>query len=71
MGDGLKAWAAQVRQQAAGRHASSQAGRPSLRHVRQGADWVLWLGAAELWLRQGGPTTAYGQVSPGKVILVF
>ena len=52
LGDGLKAWAAQVRQQATGRHASRQAG--SVRAGRLcavGADWAMWLGAAELGLR--------------------
>ena len=52
MGDGLKTWAAQVRQQATGRHASRQAG--SVRTGRlcaTGADWAMWLGAAELGLR--------------------
>ena len=52
MGDGLKTWAAQVRQQATGRHASRQAG--SVRAGRlcaAGADWAMWLGAAELGLR--------------------
>ena len=55
MGDGLKTWAAQVRQQAgtqaAGRHAGRQAGRQADQAGRQcaaGADWALWLGAAEL-----------------------
>ena len=64
LGNGLKAWAAQVRQQA-----GTQAGRQADQAGRQcaaGADWALWLGAAEQGLRQGGPAAAYGQVSPGK-----
>lgn len=46
MGDGLKAWAAQVWQQA-GTQASRQADQAG-RQCAAGADWALWLGAAEL-----------------------
>ena len=45
LGDGLKAWAAQVRQQAAGRHASRQARRPSRAVCGRGRlGLVAWCG---------------------------